>query len=267
MTVRDALLNDGQDVCFGLDRISLFLDLDGTVAPIADRPGDVVADPVRNALLRDLAVHLEGRLAIISGRAIEEVDRILGESVLAVAGSHGLERRDANLNRTAECAPAGLRGATRELHAFADRYDDILIEEKPLSVAFHYRGNPSFEPVAQAFAEDLAARMGLTLQQGSMVVEFLTPGMDKGKALHAFMQESPFAGTVPIFVGDDLTDENGFQAAREHGGLGILVGPARPTFAAYRLAGVADVLSWLRTGLSTNIFRMEAPVEPSYRRF
>ncbi len=267
MTVRDMPLKDEQDVCFSLDRISLFLDLDGTVASFAGRPADVVADPVRNTLLRDLAVHLEGRLAVVSGRAIEDIDRILGQSVLAVAGSHGLERRNANLDRMAECAHAGLRRTIRELHAFADGYEGVLIEEKPLSVAFHYRGNPSFEPVAQAFAQDLASRTGLILLQGAMVVEFLTPGMDKGKALHAFMAESPFSGTVPIFVGDDLTDESGFKAAREHGGLGILVGPPRPTFASYRLATVADVLNWLQTGLSSNVFRMEDAIEPSYRRF
>jgi len=98
------------------------------------------------------------------------------------------------------------------------------------------------------------------------VVEFLTPGMDKGRAIRAFMVEPPFVDTVPVFLGDDLTDEDGFRVVGTFGGTGILVGPLRETFADYRLGNVAAVLHWLERGLQTEFFELETAVEPSYRR-
>lgn len=249
-----------------LDQVSLFLDLDGTLAPFASHPDGVVAETERNATLRDLAVRLDGRMAIISGRSIEDIDRILEGTIVSVAGCHGLERRDARLDRLNVPPHRGLPQAVTELHAFADKFPGILIEEKPLSVAFHFRNNPAFETTATLFAEDLAKRTGLTLQAGAMVVEFLTPGMDKGKAVRAFMAEPPFAGTTPLFVGDDLTDEKGFRAVNGLGGMGVLVGPPRLTFARYHLNSVDEVLAWLKAGLQSKVFSLEVPIEPTYSR-
>lgn len=251
---------------YALDDISLFLDLDGTLAPFTDLPEAVGPDTARNALVRNMAMRLQGRLAVVSGRPIADLDRILEGVVPAVAGSHGLQRRDARLDLTVAPVHSGVAQAKHEITAFARRYPGLHVEEKPLSVALHYRQNPTLEPIVTDFGEDLARRTGLKRQRGIMVVEFLTPGMDKGRAIRAFMVEPPFAGTVPVFVGDDLTDEDGFRVVRGFGGTGVRVGGLRETFADYRLDNVEAVHRWLERGLQTGYLEMEAAIEPSYRR-
>ncbi len=244
---------------------SLFLDLDGTLAPFAERPEAVGPDAARNDRLRRLADRLDGRLAIVSGRGLDDLDRILEGSVAALAGIHGLQRRNAGAV-VAAAAHAQLDEVVRELHAFSVRTPGTQVELKPLSAVLHYRGAPEAEADVRVFGERLAARTGLKPQRGSMVLEFLTPGSDKGEAIRAFMQEPPFSGTVPLFAGDDLTDEDGFHAAIELGGFGVLVGPPRPTWAAFCLPDEACVHAWLEQALSLNAFVLEAPVESSYRR-
>ncbi|MGN6207950.1 trehalose-phosphatase [Asticcacaulis sp.] len=249
-----------------LDDISLFLDLDGTLAPFTDMPEAVGPDIARNALIRNLAMRLEGRLAVVSGRPIADIDRILEGVVPAVAGSHGLQRRDARLDMIVAPIHSGVAQARQEIATFVRKYPELHVEEKPLSVALHYRAEPTLEPVVDVFAEDLARRTGLKLQRGVMVIEFLTPGMDKGRAVRAFMVEPPFAGTRPVFVGDDLTDEDGFRVVRSFGGIGVLVGGLRETFADYRLGNVEAVHHWLARGLQTECLELETAIEPSYRR-
>lgn len=242
-----------------LDTVSLFLDLDGTLAPFAATPDGIGPDTERNMRLRRVAERLEGRLAVVSGRSLSDLDRILEGAVAAMAGSHGLERRTSHALVTNEAHPQ-LALAMAELEQFAGQFADVRIETKPLSVAFHYRGNPSVEPMAQVFANDLARRTGLKLQRGAMVAEFLTPGGDKGQAVRAFMNEAPFAGTTPVFVGDDLTDEDGFAAAADNGGFGVLVGPPRQTCARYRLADERAVHAWLDRALSDEYLSLESPL-------
>lgn len=275
MSVRGSLLigkTVGHDTTFGaaartlgFEETSLFLDLDGTLAPFAARPEGVGPDARRNDRLRRLADRLDGRLAVVSGRGIDDLDRILDGAVAALAGIHGLQRRSGGKVMVAT-PHDNLDAVVRELHAVAAGHPGMQVELKPLSAALHYRGAPQAEAEVRVFADALAGRTGLKPQHGSMVIEFLTPGSDKGQAISAFMDEPPFAGTVPIFAGDDLTDEDGFKAAAELGGIGILVGPPRPTFAAFRLENETAVHAWLEQALSMNAFVLEAPVEPSYRR-
>jgi trehalose 6-phosphate phosphatase len=120
-----------------------------------------------------------------------------------------------------------------------------LVEDKGAAVALHYRGDPSAGPAARELVRALAAHLGLLAQDGDMVAELRAAGPDKGDAVAAFMSEAPFAGFTPVFVGDDFTDENGFRAAIALGGYGVVVGPRRPTLAAYALEGVAATRAWL----------------------
>jgi trehalose 6-phosphate phosphatase len=135
--------------------------------------------------------------------------------------------------------------ARAALLGFAEERPGLLVEEKPASIALHYRGAPQHEETALALVGALAARTGLALQPGKMVVELRPPGADKGDAVRRLMAEPAFAGKRPVFVGDDLTDEHAFTAAAEMGGAGILVGPPRETAAAWRLDDVAAVAAWL----------------------
>ncbi|ESQ89133.1 hypothetical protein ABAC460_13770 [Asticcacaulis sp. AC460] len=247
--------------------MSLFLDLDGTLAPIAATPDAVAPDVELNTRLRDLTEALDGRLAVISGRPIRDVDRILEGRVVAVAGSHGLQRRDAELDMLVAPTHVGRDQAIREVQRFVARVAGTVAEIKPHGVALHYRNRPDCAQEAETFAIELARRTALKLQPGSMVCELLTPGADKGAAVRAFMAEPPFAGTLAVYVGDDLTDEDGFAAAHALGGIGVLVGPLRPTAAHFRLPDVVAVQNWLAASLRLGRVRLEVPIESSYRRF
>jgi trehalose 6-phosphate phosphatase len=140
--------------------------------------------------------------------------------------------------------------ARLELQALVRAWPGLIIEDKDLSVAVHYRGAPGAEATVKAATAALAARTGLEPQDGSMVCELRTPGDGKGAALAAFMREEPFTGRRPVMVGDDLTDEGAFEAAAAAGGFGVLVGPDRPTAARYRLENVEAVGAWLAAAFS-----------------
>ncbi|WP_125255222.1 trehalose-phosphatase [Brevundimonas fluminis] len=228
-----------------LPRLSLFLDLDGVLAPLAPTPDAVGPDPRRSSVLRALADRLEGRVAIVSGRPLEEIDRIAERAVLPASGVHGLERRTAG-GVLIETEPhEGVREAVAAFQAFARERPGLIVEDKAVAAGLHYRGDPSHAEAAEALAQDLAERTGLKLQPGKLVLELKTPGADKGTALTAFMAEPPFRGSVPVMVGDDLTDEHGFEAAKALGGFGVLVGPPRRTTALHGLEDVGRVLDWL----------------------
>lgn len=228
-----------------LDGAALFLDLDGTLAPIAARPEDVRPDPRRNTLLKGLAQRLKGRLAVVSGRSLDDIDRILEGRIACVAAIHGLVRRDAQ-GVVGETPPhPGLAAARAALADFVAADPRLLMEDKSLSLTLHYRLAPDRAQEAVDLAERLATVTGLALQPGDMVVELRTPGASKGDAIRAFMAETPFKGARPVFLGDDMTDEHGFFAAQQLGGYGILVGPPRRTTARYRMEGVEATLAWL----------------------
>jgi len=233
----------------GFDTVALFLDLDGTLAAIKPRPSDVGPEAWRTALLRRLQEKLDGRLAVISGRSLEEVDRILEGAVTAVAAVHGLVRRRAD-GVVEQAPPAeGLPAARSVLDELAARHPGMVVEDKTLSVAVHFRQAPELADEVRREAEAIAADTGLRLQLGDMVAELCTPGFDKGSAVRAFLREAPFLAALPVFVGDDLTDENGFRAARAVGGVSVLVGPSRATAADLRLEDVAAVRAWLEASL------------------
>ena len=233
----------------GLRDIALFLDLDGTLAAIEPRPDDVGPEPGRTSLVRQLQGRLDGKLAVISGRSLEEVDRILEGAVTAVAAVHGLVRRKAD--GAVECAPTdpALPAARARLEALAAAHPGLLVEDKDLSLALHYRQAPALGALVRAECEAICAETGLKLQLGEMVAEIRAPGLDKGTAVRAFMREHPFKGAYPVFVGDDLTDEDGFRATRALGGVSLLVGPLRPTAADMRLEDVDAVRAWLEASL------------------
>ncbi len=246
MSVQEFIIGMPAPAPLRLGETSLFLDLDGTLAPIASRPQDVLPDPRRTGLLQHLAQKLDERLAVVSGRTLTDVDRILEGCVTSVAAIHGLIRRDPN-GQTFETSPHPKLGdAVHGLRAFAVRDAGLIVEEKAgLSVALHFRLAQRHATQARTCAHDLAAQTGLFVQDGDMVEELRKPGASKGDSLRAFMAQQPFAVAQPVFVGDDTTDEDGFAAARDLGGFGVLVGPSRHTAAQFRLTSVEAALTWL----------------------
>ncbi|HEY0411980.1 MAG TPA: trehalose-phosphatase [Allosphingosinicella sp.] len=227
------------------DDAALFLDFDGTLVELADTPASIQVPPGLQGLLERVSRRLGGRLAIVSGRPIADLERHAGPLAVALSGSHGAELRLVGRPVSAPPPPAGLAAARAQVARFARTAQGLLVEEKPAGVALHYRRSPAEAERVRAFMDGLAVRTGLRLQHGKMVAELLPAGADKGEALRRIMREPPFAGARPLFVGDDLTDEHAFEAAAALGGGGILAGPARATAARWRLDGVAAVTSWL----------------------
>ncbi|HWH22930.1 MAG TPA: trehalose-phosphatase [Allosphingosinicella sp.] len=229
-----------------LDSAALFLDFDGTLVELAETPDGISVAPGLSDLLRRVCRKLEGRLAIISGRSIVDLERHTDCRGIAVSGSHGLELRLSNGDHIPLSAPVNIRELRGQIDAFAQGVPGLLVEEKPSSIALHYRQAPDAAEEVRAFLAALARKCGLTVQGGKMVAELRPKGADKGDALRAFMTEPEFAGARPLFVGDDLTDEDAFEAAAGLGGAGILVGPARASAASFRFPGVPAVMQWLK---------------------
>jgi trehalose 6-phosphate phosphatase len=137
--------------------------------------------------------------------------------------------------------------ARRRLAAFAEVNQGILLEDKTLTLALHYRNAPHLAGATIAVAEQAVAESAgaLTLLHGKMVCELKPPGIHKGRAIAAFLKEPPFKGRRPVFAGDDLTDEAGFAAINERGGVSVRIGPGRPTAARFGHRDVAAVQTWL----------------------
>jgi len=227
------------------DGVALFLDMDGVLAPLAPTPDAVGPVARRTQVLRRLERRLEGRAAIVSGRTLAEIDRIADAALAAASGVHGLERRRRDGSIVRGAPAAGVAVALEAFQAFAARDPGLIVEDKGVSAGLHYRQAPAEAEAAAALARRLRDETGLALQPGHMVLELKTPGATKGSAVEAFMAEPPFQGATPVMLGDDLTDEAGFEAAARLGGYGVLVGPERETAARYRLDDVEAVLTWL----------------------
>lgn len=226
------------------ERAALFLDFDGTLVDLASGPDAIVPAQGLSQRLKALADRLDGRCALVSGRAIDDIERHIGTVEVAIAGSHGTDIRSASgeaLGEGAKSLPAEIETALR---TFAMDYG-VDYEHKTHGGALHYRSNPARGEQAVAFAKELADKHGWKAQSGKCVVEIVANGGDKGGAVKTFMTTDVFRGTRPFFIGDDLTDEAGFAACEKLGGAGILVGERSETGAQYHLPDVSSVHQWL----------------------
>ena len=224
---------------------SLFLDFDGTLVDIAPSPDEVFVTDELGALLERLFDKLEGRVAILTGRSSANVEELIGSARLAIGGHHGLETRMGGKVISAAERPSVLDSVVDQLRTFEREHPGVIVEEKPLGVALHFRAVPAAEDACRAAIAQAARETGLVVQPGKMVFELRPSGADKGDALQKLAREAPFHRARPVFLGDDLTDEAAFLAARKLGGSGVLIGEARATAANYRLESVADAIEWL----------------------
>jgi trehalose 6-phosphate phosphatase len=226
---------------------AFFLDLDGTLVDIAETPEAVDPGPAEIELLRKLSAATQGALAVISGRSLSRIDELLAPLALPAAGQHGVERRDAQGKRHRHRFPANvLRPVAVGLKSFAASHRGLVFEDKGASVALHYRLAPRLASAAQAKVREVAEPLGdkVEVQDGKMVVELKPAGCDKGKAIAEFMREAPFAGRVPVFLGDDVTDEYGFRVVNAMGGHTVKVGEGESA-ARWRLADPSSARAWL----------------------
>lgn len=232
-----------------LDRIALFLDFDGTLIDLAPRPEDVTVPPDLPVLLARLHVALGGALAIVSGRPIASVDRLLAPLRLPAGGAHGAELRvaqDGAIQEVGEPLPDDLidhlNGIAKELRK---QWPDILLEDKRSSLAIHYRLAPEAEPALRARLDALALPAPWQILTGHCVYEIRAADRNKGSAIAQLCRHAPFAGRQPVFVGDDRTDLDGMAVALKAGGYGIAVGSLDAPV-EWALPDAAAVQEWIR---------------------
>jgi trehalose 6-phosphate phosphatase len=227
-----------------------FFDIDGTLVSIASAPGAVHVDRRLRGVIEGLHRSTGGAVALITGRPIGDVDRLFPGIRLAVAGQHGIERRSAEGRISRHRFPSRRLDDVRvRLARAVTEHPRLLLEDKGLSLALHYRRAPRLGGFAHRLVRSLATRLGpaYCVQSGKRIVEIRPTGKDKGTAIQAFMRESPFRGRTPVFFGDDATDEYGFVAVNRLGGHSVKVGPG-PTSAHWRQRNVAAVRAWLLDG-------------------
>lgn len=232
------------------DDWALFLDVDGCLLDFADRPDAVAVPASLRRALDALARRLGGALALVSGRSLETLDTLFAPLRLPAAGLHGLERRtiDGRLVAAPPAAPL-LEKVRQDARRVAAEYPGALVEDKGAALALHWRQAPDAGEALRKFAgAALPWLQGYRLQPGDHVVELRPASADKGDAIAAFMEEAPFAGRRPVFAGDDLTDEHGFEVVDALDGLSVLVGGRKGSAARYGLRDPADLRGWVGAG-------------------
>jgi trehalose 6-phosphate phosphatase len=229
------------------EQFALFLDFDGTLVAIADRPDEVRLGLSTRKALADLDTLLGGALAIVTGREIAAVDRYLDPLRLSVAGVHGLTRRDAQGRIHAPTIDGGFVAAVEKaVWPLLQMRPALFLEYKYGAIALHYRSHPELEQSCITLMEDAIRDLDdVELKRGKMVVEAKAVGGSKGAAIADFLRESPFSGRQAVFAGDDITDEDAFVLVNAKDGISIKVGPG-DTNATYRAEDTGEFLAWLR---------------------
>ena len=225
---------------FSFDRLdgrrpmALFLDIDGTLVEFAATPDEVVVPPTLRPLLERLSSDLDGAFAVVTGRPIESADRLFRPTHFTMAGLHGGEFRCNGVHEDvpAPYAPWSWKEAAR---ALADANPGVAYEEKRLGFSIHYREAPEKGPIVTEAIEAVMQRdnPGFHLLHANMALEIRPDGIDKGHAIRHFMRMPQFAGRMPVFFGDDTTDDDGFRVLKDYGGVGVVVGHRRPPEASY----------------------------------
>ena len=228
-------------------RWALFLDVDGTLIGFNDDPQAVQISASLLARLHALHQALDGALALVSGRDVDNLDRLFGHPRWAMAGLHGLQLRRADGSfRRLTVSDEDRQQMHKAATALAARFDGVQLEDKQIAVALHCRRAPQqFESLYEAAAALIDDLPGYELQPGNLVIEFKPAGMDKGRAVAELFASAPFAGRLPVYLGDDLTDEHALASIRKKNGIGVLIGPPRETHASFSLPGPAAVEAWL----------------------
>jgi trehalose 6-phosphate phosphatase len=238
--------------------IALFLDVDGTLLELAALPDGVRVPAALRNTLQLAAEREDGALALISGRSIEALDRLFAPSVFPACGLHGFERRDYHGRRScASIDTSALPPIRAVLQDWVGRHRGLLLEDKGVALALHYRNAPALEHlVREAMHRALEALgPGYCLRPGKCALELAPAHGSIRDAIEAFMREPPFAGRTPVFVSDDSTDEDAFEVVNALSGHSIRVGGQDSSVARYRFASVAGVVAWLRER-NTHIMRV-----------
>lgn len=216
---------------------AVFLDFDGVIVDIAPTPDAVDVTPETLGLLAVLEHRLDGALAIVTGRSIADLRKHLPVVPRNVIGSHGAEWLVTGREPT---LPAGLDAdAIFHVHtraASAEHYDGVMVEQKPTGAALHFRNCPERKADVRALCDAIVDETpGMEVLAAKCAFEIRPIGIDKDKAVAEAMLLPDFTRRIPVYIGDDTTDEPALAWVMEHGGIAIKVGEG-PTAAPFRLA-------------------------------
>lgn len=252
-----------------LYHVALFLDVDGTLVPIAEHPQAVELPPSTLQLLEQLSTACNGALALVSGRDPLSLRRLCHTTPVALIAEHGvcMEDKNSQILWSTEPELGGLEQLEQALQVLLLPYPEAWLERKTLSLAIHYRVCPEAGP---ALAEQIKALLPLhpnyTLLTGKAVLECIPKACDKGLALAKAHQLPNFSGKVPIMIGDDLTDEPAFKYVNQQQGISIRVGPKTTTsHAKYQLEDPDKLLSLLGFMLAKHACRV--PIGPTTQNY
>lgn len=239
-----------------LPKPALCLDFDGTLVEIAPRPDEIMVDEKLPGLLEALQTQLDGRLAIITGRAHADLSRYLNVTAFPVASSHGAEFSSAGSRQVeALIAPDALDPLRPVITASIQDVPDIYLEDKGTAIAVHTRPNPDMHShLLQHLSDAAKLHPKVHISDGKGIIELRLAAENKGTAVARMMQLEGWQGAQPVMIGDDTTDNDGMAAAKRFGGFGIQVGQGpngtKMSNAALRLASVTaahrllQMLSW-----------------------
>jgi trehalose 6-phosphate phosphatase len=230
-------------------RATLLLDVDGTLLDMAPAPELVVVPAGLTNTLGQLCDRLGGALALVSGRPIADLDLLFSPLVLPAAGEHGAEvRHDADQPIVPLSArPEALASVHARLTIAVADVPGVHIERKRTGFAIHYRQAPHLAAELRRLVDDSVAEFAseIHVQPGKMVLEIKGRGCSKARGVAALMEESPFAGRRPLFIGDDATDRDAFAATRQFGGQCVSVGSDNADIADWVFASPTAVRAWL----------------------
>ncbi len=228
--------------------VALFLDIDGTLLDVALTPSTVHVPPNLAELLDMLAGRLHGALAIVTGRSLEEADRLLHPAKFIAGGVHGGEMRFSDNGKIETLTPKFSSVLTADIKKIAEDLPGIVYEDKGSGIALHYRLAPELQSSLMMMIEALVPKYPnqFSICEGRKVVEVLPVGFSKGRALRTLAALPKFTGRIPIMIGDDISDVDAFRAAEALGGYGLKVAGENFSEDESAFQGPAEVLDWLR---------------------
>jgi trehalose 6-phosphate phosphatase len=232
-------------------QFALFLDIDGTLLDHQAHPEAVMVDDALRGLLRETVQRLDGAVALVTGRTIAMADRLFLPLELPVAGIYGLEMRmKAGEPAISAVEPESLAAVTERLTERYSSVEGVYFERKGPVLAVHIRAAPHMMDDLMSAAQQALPELGddYRILAGNAGLELIPVGGVKAAAIERFMSVAPFAGRTPVFLGDDTSDESGFEYVNSVGGLSIRVKPNGPTAARATLPNVAAVLAWIKSG-------------------
>lgn len=228
--------------------IALFLDIDGTLLDVALTPSTVHVPPMLAELLESVATRLAGALAIVTGRQLEEADRLLHPSKFVAAGVHGAQMRLSPTGRIERLSSGFNAALVEEIQKIVQALPGVVFEDKGSGIALHYRLAPEFEESLLVVLGELADRHPgeFRICGGRKVVELLPLGFSKGRAVRKIVSLPQFSNRIPVMIGDDVSDIDAFRAVEDLRGFGLKVAGENFSSLESSFDGPADVLDWLR---------------------